>query len=45
MAVAYEDIEVLQESVDRRYWNLSEVSTIRVVGESSTNEEGGVDRR
>ena len=43
MAIAYEDIEVLRESVDGGYWNSSEVSTIRVGGESTMNEEGGVD--
>ena len=45
MAVAYKDNEVLQESVDGGYWNSGEVSTICVRGESTTNEEGGVDRR
>ena len=45
MAVVYEDNEVLRESVDRGYWNSSEVSTIHVGGESTTDEEGGVDRQ
>ena len=44
MAVVYEDIEVLRESVNGGYWNSSEVSTICVGGESTMNEEGGVDR-
>ena len=43
MAVAYEDNEVLRESVDGGYWNSSEVSSVCVGEELTTNKEGGVD--